>query len=159
MKYFSKQANVFLVITMLLAACNSTDTENVQKDTVTTEDVPAIAPKDSITTWKFDADRDIPVASGKKYFDTLTAEELVAFVSTDKVILDFIKHSGDTIFVRIKDSEHLSQRMGTTGAKGFMSVATFTLTELKGTHYVNFDFTEGDHAVPGTYSREEFKEN
>jgi hypothetical protein len=46
--------------------------------------------------------------------------------------------------------------MGTTGARAFLSVATYTLTELKGIHYVDFDFIEGDHAVPGTYNRGEF---
>ncbi len=43
--------------------------------------------------------------------------------------------------------------MGTTGADDYMSTTTFTLTELRGIKYVNFAFEEGDHAVPGTYSR------
>jgi len=38
-----------------------------------------------------------------------------------------------------------------------MATATYTLTEAKGINYVDFDFEEGDHAVPGTYSRESFK--
>ena len=43
---------------------------------------------------------------------------------------------------------------GTTGADDYMSTTTFTLTELKNIKYVNYDFEEGDHAMPGTYSRQ-----
>ena len=49
---------------------------------------------------------------------------------------------------------YTSQQMGTTGADEYMSVITFTLTELKGVRYVNLDFEEGDHASPGTYNRQ-----
>jgi len=37
-----------------------------------------------------------------------------------------------------------------------MVAATFTLTELEGVEFVDFDFKVGDHAVPGTYSRQQF---
>jgi hypothetical protein len=53
----------------------------------------------------------------------------------------------------IKNRE-ITQQMGTSGADDYMTTTTFTLTELKGIKYVNFDFEEGDHAVPGTYSRQ-----
>ena len=151
-----------MLIISCLTACNDRTENNTASETADTSEIQKPIPavhKDSITTWEFDADRDIPVPSGKKYLDTVTAQELVGFASTGDVKLDLIKLSADTIFVRIKDSEHLTQRMGTAGAKGFISVATFTLTELKGIRYVNFDFIEGDHAVPGTYSRAKFKEH
>jgi hypothetical protein len=150
---------ILLLVTLVFVSCNNVSNENGTENNANVQQPVAPPLFDSITTWQFDSDTDVPVKSGKKYFDSLTAEKLVSFTSTDKVKLEFVKISQDTIFVRIKDSEFLSQRMGTTGARSFLSVATYMLTELKGIHYVNFDFTEGDHAVPGTYKRGEFVAN
>ncbi len=46
--------------------------------------------------------------------------------------------------------------MGTTGAAEFLATATLTLTEYDDIKLVNFVFDEGDHAVPGLYSRKDF---
>jgi hypothetical protein len=48
--------------------------------------------------------------------------------------------------------------MGSTGPTMFLSSAVYNLTEIPGIRYVNFDFEEGDHASPGTFSRESFKD-
>jgi len=53
-------------------------------------------------------------------------------------------------------AEHLTQRMGSTGAEHFLATATFTLIEYDSIKFVNFIFEEGDHAKPGLYSRESF---
>jgi hypothetical protein len=145
-----------LLAGLLFTSCNNVNTENNLQDSTAVQQPEPVTFQDSIITWQFDSDKDMPVQEGKKYFDSLTAEKLMLFAGTDKVRPDFVKISHDTIFIRIKDSKHLTQRMGTTGARAFMSVTTYTLTELKGIRYVNFDFTEGDHAVPGTYSRDDF---
>ena len=161
MKQYRSFLFFIIVFALLWQACNSSD-ESANNTNVFSDDTLQTlnaSPKDSITTWEFNADKDVPVAAGKAYFDRLTAQQLVALASTDKVKIELVKIANDTIFVRIPDSFYLSQQMGTTGAKGFISVATFTLTELKGIRYVNFEFTEGDHAVPGTYRRDEFKDN
>ena len=76
----------------------------------------------------------------------------------NKIHLDFVKISLDTIYVKINNSMFLTQQMGTTGADEYMSVTTFSLTELKGIKYVDYDFEEGDHANPGTYSRQDYLE-
>ncbi|MEO6610869.1 MAG: GerMN domain-containing protein [Chitinophagaceae bacterium] len=75
-----------------------------------------------------------------------------------KVRLDFIKTSGDTIYLKIDDATYLTQQMGSTGPRLFLSGVVYTLTGLTGINYVNIDFEEGDHAGPGTYSRESFKD-
>ena len=61
------------------------------------------------------------------------------------------------MFISIPESEYLTQRIGSTGAENFMATTTFTLTEMRGIKYVSYDFTEGDHASPGVYSRKDFK--
>lgn len=71
--------------------------------------------------------------------------------------LKFIDVQIGIISVEVVNSRYLTQRMGTTGADAFMATATFTLTEHEKIDAVNFVFEEGDHAVPGVYSRSIFK--
>jgi hypothetical protein len=61
--------------------------------------------------------------------------------------------------LKVINAEYLTQRMGSTGAEEFLAVATFTLTEYDNIKFVNFIFEEGDHAVPGLYSRQYFLKN
>jgi hypothetical protein len=68
-----------------------------------------------------------------------------------RVLLMAIK--GHTARVRISDERQLTQQMGSAGATGYIQVVTYTLTSLPGIENVDFDFQEGDHAVPGRYSR------
>jgi hypothetical protein len=87
--------------------------------------------------------------------DTLTAnkiEDIVNF-TWPKVQVKILRSSKDTIYISIPDSEVLTQQMGTTGAEEFMISTTFSFTEIKGVNYVTYNFIEGDHATPGTYSR------
>jgi len=70
--------------------------------------------------------------------------------------LELLKIEGDIAFVRVPDAEYLTQRMGTTGAEYFMALVTISLTSLSGIEHVNFSFKEGDHAIPGAYSRVDF---
>lgn len=88
--------------------------------------------------------------------DSLKYDNLINILNdkySQKVKLDFERISEDTIYVKIKNSEYLTQSMGTTGADEYMIEATFTLTELSKIQFVNYDFETGDHASPGTYSR------
>lgn len=71
--------------------------------------------------------------------------------------LKFIDVQIGIISVEVINARYLTQRMGTTGAGAFMATATFTLTEHENIDAVNFVFEEGDHAVPGVYSRSVFK--
>lgn len=114
---------------------------------------------DTISVWVYDCMIDTikQIRNIKK--DTVTSEKLIQIINAkykDKVRLDFVKISHDTIFVKIKNSEYLTQQMGTSGADEYMISATFTLTELPKIHFVHFDFIGGDHASPGTYSRKYF---
>ena len=108
--------------------------------------------------WVYDYAEEIPVRLNKVNPDTLTPEKLISFINKyrgqGKIILDLLKTSNDTIYVAIKNSTYLTQKMGTTGADDYVSTTVYTLTELKNIKYVNFVFVEGDHARPGTYSRQ-----
>ena len=73
-----------------------------------------------------------------------------------KVLLEFVKIVKDTVFVKIGDSEYLTERSGSAGADEYMIITTFTLTESDHINFVKFDFEPGDHASPGTFSRRYF---
>jgi spore germination protein GerM len=61
--------------------------------------------------------------------------------------------------IEVINAEHLTQRMGSTGAEVYLAEAVFTLTECPGITSVRFAFEEGDHARPGAYSRANFMGN
>jgi len=62
-----------------------------------------------------------------------------------------------TAFLEVINAEYLTQRMGSSGAQAYLGSVTFTLTENPQIKKVSFLFEEGDHAMPGTYTREDFK--
>ncbi len=114
---------------------------------------------DNISIWIYDCMADTIIQVRKVKGDTLTYGKLISAINTkyqDRVKLDYLKISNDTIYVKIDNSEYLTQQMGTTGADEYMIAATFTLTEMPNIKYVNFDFELGDHASPGTYNRKQY---
>jgi len=115
--------------------------------------------ENSSAIWVYDVMADSIVKIREVNKDTLTYEKLINVINTgykNKVLIDFSRISNDTIFISIKKPEYLTQQMGSAGAFEFMIITTFTLTELRGIAYVSFDFQEGDHASPGTYSRKQY---
>ena len=73
-----------------------------------------------------------------------------------EIKLEFVSIKMDTAYVRINDAKYLTQTIGSSGAQVYFAEATFALTDIKGVKAVNFAFPEGDHAAPGTYTRENF---
>jgi hypothetical protein len=62
----------------------------------------------------------------------------------------------DTLVVTVGDPEHLTQRLGTTGALCYLAAVTFSLTSIDGVEYVWLDVPDGDHAGPGRFGRASF---
>ncbi|MBK7561487.1 MAG: hypothetical protein IPP43_11655 [Chitinophagaceae bacterium] len=90
--------------------------------------------------------------------DSLNPGSVVRYINTsnNNVQFELVKTSNDTVYVKIKDATYLTQQMGSTGTTMYLAQAIYNLTEIPGIRYVNLDFEEGDHAAPGTYSRESF---
>ena len=151
----------FILLTSLVSCSGPTSTSiSTEINTDTSQTSNSISKvNDTIKyIWLYDYAAEIPVRLKKVNPDTLTPEKLIYLINKyrgqDKIILDLVKVLGDTIYVAIKESTYLTQSMGTTGADDYVSTTVYTLTELKDIKYVNFNFTEGDHARPGTYSRQ-----
>lgn len=87
--------------------------------------------------------------------DALT-QALVANYPEIKPEIDRI--SNDTLYLYITDAQYLTQQMGSSGAQMYLMEATYAYTELPGISVVNFSFAEGDHALPGNYTRSSFNQ-
>lgn len=92
--------------------------------------------------------------------DSLSVNSIVDYINggDTNIHLDIIKTSGDTVYLKIPMADVLTQQRGTTGAALYLSRVVYNLTELPGIHHVNFNFPQGDHASPGTYNRDSFKD-
>jgi len=165
-----------IILALLLVACNNQgpskkkNQQDVGNKSITSdplqlqdstksinESLPDI--KQNLAIWVYDVMADTIVQRKTVKKDTLTYKKLINLINTDYnnlVHIDFLRISDDTIFVTIKNPDYLTHQMGSSGANEFMISTTFTLTELSGISWVSFDFKEGDHATPGTYSRKYF---
>ena len=93
--------------------------------------------------------------------DTITASNLTKLLNRNyenQVRIELVQVKQDSVLVTIPNSTFLTQSMGTTGAEEYLIEAVFTLTELPGIEFVEFEFEEGDHATPGVYSRKLLQE-
>jgi hypothetical protein len=151
---------IFIAGLVLFAACNNHTGNNKSKPEDSTD---AGVAYDLTPVWTYEYDSVSRQDKAKRLRD-LNPEEaseqtLVSILNTEwpEIQVEFKKVSNDTAYVAIPNSTALTQTMGSAGATQYMAVATYTLTEMKGIKYVHFDFTEGDHAEPGTYSREQFE--
>jgi hypothetical protein len=70
--------------------------------------------------------------------------------------IEYVMVKDATVYLRIRDAEQLTQRSGSFGAETYLADATFTMTSLDGIDRIHLDFPEGDHAIPGFYSRASF---
>lgn len=152
------QALAFLLIFQsCMQRDNSEENGEQPKDNIPTSSAPEtgwISP-----LWEFDPLKDNPVKRRSLPDDSLNSQilrNLLNLQFQDKIEIDILKLSNDTLFIKIDDASYLTQQSGTTGANAFLATSTYTLTEIDSVNYINFSFKEGDHAAPGTYTREYF---
>jgi len=74
-----------------------------------------------------------------------------------RIQLQWVKKEGNTAYLRIPDATYLTQSMGSAGAEAYLSEITYSFTEVKDINAINLEFEEGDHASPGIYTRDQFK--
>ncbi|MFC0773097.1 hypothetical protein [Terrimonas alba] len=156
--------NILLYTGMVfLLACNNEGSEReIPSDTViVAEETPASAPDRLLWISDYDTVKNQFYLKQQRTInaDTLTAASLINDLNAawENVKLVFVKTSNDTLYVAIPDSKFLGQQMGSAGAQAYMASTTFSLTELKGIRYVNYDMPSGDHISAGTFSRKDFE--
>ena len=160
----------FALIICTIISCSSNDNKEQVVTKEVTDTVNAPVSGDTNRTivnrsmiWKVtldSADKEkLRAPQQEASLDTFTSSHLVELLNQNfpdiKLYLKKISH--DTIYVKIPDSKRLTNELGNTGAQNYLAAATFTLTELKNVRFVNIDMEPGDHAEPGVYSRDDFK--
>jgi hypothetical protein len=160
--------HLIYIIIISLFACNRGNKTETASDSLSNESAQSHAPQpvavisDPVWSLEFDTVTQVSYLKPLRTIDEGTAkvQDMITILNKawPEVQMKLVKVSGDTVYVRISESSMLTQQMGTTGAEAYMSTATYTLTEPRGIKYVNFDFREGDHAMPGTYERKSFKD-
>jgi hypothetical protein len=74
-----------------------------------------------------------------------------------QIKLEWVKQEGKRAIIKIEDANYLTRELGTEGASAYLAELTYSITELKGIEEIELKFEEGDHACPGVYRREDFK--
>lgn len=74
-----------------------------------------------------------------------------------EIKIEAVSREGNKAVVKIANSAHLTQEMGSAGARIFLAEATYSLTEVSGIEAVDFRFEPGDHAMPGILTRKSFE--
>jgi hypothetical protein len=169
-----KNTLLLFAIILFFIGCNSgTDETKPSEETINHESVdssttegteePVLSVTNKPSLWTVEYEDNSKTEKLKKpeeiKFGSISATDLINTLNetyTD-VQLKYEKISHDTIFVKIPESEKLTQQMGSTGAYNYMAATVFNLTELNHIKYVKFDFQGGDHASPGVFTREDFK--
>ena len=161
-----------LLIVAFFYSCNSNDdkkTEVTEEEVITDTSSSVSSASDSMHTvinrsliWTVDQQNPGEEKLKKPEAampESLSSAQLIEALNNNfpEIHLDFLKVSHDTMYVDIPDSKRLSRELGSTGAENYMASATYTLTELKNVKFVNFKFAPGEHAEPGTYSRDDFE--
>jgi hypothetical protein len=153
MKYFS----ILIISSFLFTACNNkADQPEADGDTADLAP-PLFSWQASLndSTGKLEVNKSDAVGP-----DSLSVPAVITYLNTtnSNVQLTFVKTSGDTVYLKIPDPMYLTQQMGSSGPTIYLAQAVYNLTEIPGIKYVNLDFEEGDHASPGTFSRDSFKD-
>lgn len=150
---------VAVLLCLFLASCNNrTDTKSnniPEQQSLHDDSINKDAP-----LWEYDYQADTLIRIDSNQNRPHSIDNALRIINKNydgKVKLDFVRQNTDTLFVKIEQPQVLTQQMGSTGARAYLTLATFTLTEQTGIKYVTFDFQEGDHAAPGTYSRFSFE--
>lgn len=123
-----------------------------KKDSVKLDDLPwitAIDPKTGNTHLQH-----LPAKSAD-----LTPQQIVEAANKKypQIKLQWIKKEGNTAYLKINDATYLTQSIGSAGAEAYLSEITYSFTEVEGINSIHLQFPEGDHASPGVYTREQFK--
>lgn len=151
-----KKLALFLSISVMLIflSCNNSANEEIAE-----EDTIEIAPEVYLWTAEMTEGRLTMTKDRPAGLDSLAPGPIVEFLNqtNPNIKLEYVRTSGDTVFVKIPDATYLTQQMGSTGPTFYLAGVTYNLTEVPGMHYVYLDFEEGDHAGPGVWSRQDFE--
>ncbi len=160
-----KKTTLYILALFALTACNS-DTKDAGSES---NEQSVTQPKTAQPAQLFDVPWAAVLDSSSQKITMIKTKEVkeedlnVANVTESlnrkypDIFLSDPTQKNDTVFVKIKDSDYLTQGLGTMGAEIYLAESTYSFTQIPGVGYVTYDFKLGDHASPGTFTRENFK--
>lgn len=149
-----KKFILFTALVSFFMACNNSGkSDETIPDTVVAVQAWEATLNDS--TDKIELNKSVPDGP-----DSLSVDAVIRFLNlrNPNIQVQYVKQSGDTLYISIPQATYLTQQMGSTGPELFFAESVYNLTEIPGIHYVRYDFEEGDHAQPGLFSRDSFKD-
>ena len=116
--------------------------------------------KEDFYVWKVDNEEKTIRKNPKLGDDVLGVDTLIIGLNElyPRVQLEKVKLSNDTLYTRIKNADFLTEQMGSSGSEQYIAQAVLNLTSANGVKYVRIDFEMGSHAMPGVWSKEDFKD-
>ncbi|HSN59817.1 MAG TPA: GerMN domain-containing protein, partial [Ferruginibacter sp.] len=135
-------------------ACNTKEKDQAtikeqepETDSVVVEETKlTFNPESKLYVWK--SSPDYTKTKNPEFSNTLlNADSLIKGLNelNENVLLEKTKISGDTIYTEIKNSQFLTESMGSTGAEMYVADVVLNLTEVPGIKYVNIQLVEGSH--------------
>ena len=159
---------IFIILCLfVLSACNNSADQESKKDSahllypVDSNDVDIVElDKEDFYNWKVDNEEKTIRKNPKLGDDVLGVDTLIIGLNElyPRVQLEKVKLSNDTLYTRIKNADFLTEQMGSSGSEQYIAQAVLNLTSANGVKYVRIDFEMGSHAMPGVWSKEDFKD-
>jgi hypothetical protein len=150
----------------IFMACNTKEKEpetikepDPATDSMVVEETkPSFNPESNLYVWKSAPDY-TKTKNPQLNKNLLNADSLIKGLNelNENILLEKIKISGDTIYTEIKNSQFLTEGLGSTGAEMYVADVVLNLTEVPGIKYVNIQLAEGSHMQPGTWAKDNFK--
>ncbi|HXI01389.1 MAG TPA: hypothetical protein VNI52_14060 [Sphingobacteriaceae bacterium] len=155
-----------ILVFIIVLSCYSCNNEPELKDTSVADSVNITANKQAPQLSDLPWTTAINTETGNTHLQqmpgnssAITPQQVIAAANKKypQIHLEWIKKEGTTVYLKITDANYLTQSMGSAGAEAYLSEITYSFTEVEGIKSINLTFAEGDHAAPGTYTRDQFK--
>lgn len=148
-----------LIVLLFFTACQS----NEESTSATASQADSVITPETVLELPYNAQfneqtQKVELNATQQKGTKLNMSEMVSAINIKypEIKLELLKTGHDTAYVKIDNAAFLSERLGSAGAMVYLAESTFAITEIPGIKAVNFNFKEGDHASPGTYTRQNF---
>ena len=154
------------ILSLLIISCGSNSSApepatQPSQDTDTVIITPPIVealPDSSLYVWQVDFEKKTKKKNPWFKREWLHVDTLIKGLNKlyPEIKLEKIKISGDTLYTVVKNSQYLSEQIGSTGAEAWIAETVINLTAAKGVKYVSIDFDAGTHAAPDVWSMDDY---
>lgn len=149
------------ILILSILSCNSSKDEESETIVVDSVDVTETAPviNTDLYVWELDANTMTRRKNPNVQEGSLSADSLIVGLNRKfpEIQMEKVAIKGDTLVARIPDATFLTQQFGSTGADYYVAQAVINLTTAPGVNFVRLEFTPGDHAQPGVFSKKSFE--